>query len=208
MNVNNEWFLKRVFAGYVRDFARFRWHTTCTYADLTQASLAHFADLGRSLGYVVKREATEGVRPDLVGTGAGGSNPRDLIWVDPDDRAMVALHVESENNRASLDDCLFSNNKLLDSAEYRDGRLLVAVFGWLSEPDFDSLVGRIKETEGYSGRDLLVIAWVGSSKNTAASARALLWSGNQCQMRIASGRLDDDGYWGVNFGSESPWRRL
>lgn len=207
MEMNAEWFLKRLFAGYVRDFARFRWHTTSTYADLTQATLGHFADLGRSLGYWVKREATEGRRPDLVGSGTGGSNPRDLIWIDPDDRATV-LHVESENEPANLHECLFWNNKLLDSAKYGDDRLLVAVFGWLKESDFGSLANRIRETEAYRDRALLVIAWIGSRKDDATSLRALLWSGNQCQVRSAAGRLDDDGYWSINFGGERSWRGI
>ncbi len=207
MNVNAEWFLKRLFAGYVRNFASFRWHTTCTYADLTQASLRHFADIGCSLGYVVKREATEGVRPDLIGSGASGSTRRDLIWVDPDD-ASIALHVESENEAGNLGACLFSDNKLLDSAGYRDGRLLVAVFGWLTEADFDSLRSRIGATDLYRDRDLLVIAFVGINKDTASSPRALLWSGNQAQVRSATGQLDGDGYWGIHFGRESLWRSL
>lgn len=208
MNVSNEWLLKQLFSGYVREFACFRWHTTCKYAGLTQVTLDHFAGLGRRLGYIVKREATEGVRPDLVATGAGGSNPRDLVWVDADAQEKIFLHVESENERKHLSDCLLSNNKLLDSARYRDGRLLVAVFGWLKEADFDSLAGRISDTGEYRDRDLLIIAWVGPKQDDASSVRALLWSGNQCQTRSASGHLDDDGYWSASFGKENFWRRL
>ena len=68
LSMNNEMFLMRLFEGFVRSFASFRWRTNSNCSDITAKEIAHFCGLGEKLGYTTRREMNwEHPRDSLLG---------------------------------------------------------------------------------------------------------------------------------------------
>lgn len=202
--MDNSFFLKRIFEGYVQCFRVARWHMSCTYSDMTQNDINFFSDLGSKLGFLSIREKSE--TPPDGHFYNNKSNPRDLVWVDPN-TGKAFLHVERENKTESAVDAVVNPlNKLSDSAKFNDGRLLVAVFGWITRTDLEKVLGYIKGKDScYTRNDLLIIAFVGQNQNDATDIEAYVLSEHGNFRRNASSKIDRGGFWYSYFEEGSTW---
>ena len=207
-------FLKMIFDGYVNYYGALRWHSICSYADMTQLELSFFADLGAKLGFIVKREHTENPPDNRYNS----SNPRDLVWIECANNCTdekwnqnntIFLHLERENETQT--DTITGNNKLFDSARYNDDRFLVGIFGFLTTYDFNKIKEAI-EKEPYKNdgtyRNILIIAWVGENKESVVNVYGLVYSGDEHWERLALADWDKEKYWYLYYGQDNIWEKL
>ena len=200
-------FLQKIFQGYVNCYSSFRWHTGCTYSDMTSRELGFFTDLGIKLGFIVIREYTD--RSPHGHEDKSNSNPRDLVWIDPDtcdpvpntswgnpNNGKVFLHLEREN---SSKDAICAGcdklNKLSHAANCNDGRYLIGVFGWVTEGDKAKIISRIKSGCEYKDRNVLIISFTGETQEKADSLEGYVFANGKHLMRKAVTGIDGAGYW-------------
>jgi hypothetical protein len=174
-------FLKRLCEGYVRRYRTLNLRTDAKGTDLTQRELDFFAQLGEMLGFGACFEAQR----------------MDLSWHDLDSQELV-LHLERETERGKvLNETL---PKLLRAEESRQARYLAAVLGWVREGDLPAIKQKIAEELG--DRPLLLIAWVGPTKDEAKRLEAFVFSGSEVHTRRGKGEIDSAGCWYATFLGE------
>jgi hypothetical protein len=149
--LNTVYFLQKLFEGYVRSFASFRWYTTCNYSDLTSKELNHFTAIGERLGFVVRREMN-------------WNYPRDLCWVESlDSKAIPYLYLERESKDGRMCQTI---EKMLKPDNSKGIPILVASFGHLKEASFkkasEMLMNGIQ-----ADQTALLFAWVAESENAS-----------------------------------------
>jgi hypothetical protein len=167
-------FLKRLCEGYVRSYRTLNLRTEAKWTDLTQRELHFFVQLGEMLGFAARLEAQR----------------MDLSWHDLDTGELV-LHLERETEAGRvLNETL---PKLLRPEGSRQARYLAAVLGWVREEDLPPIKQRIAKELG--GRPLLLIAWVGPTKEEAKCLEAFVFSGSEVHTRRGEGETDRAGYW-------------
>jgi len=171
-------FLKRLCEGYVRSYRTFNLRTSAKWTDLTQRELDWFVRLGEMLGFAARLEEQR----------------MDLSWHDVESRKLV-LYLERETHA----DKVLTNTlpKLLQSEESRQAAYLGAVFGWVREQDLPAIKQTIKSRLG--NRLLLVIAWVGPTRETAEDLVTFVFSESSVLTRHGKGLRDEDTYWYARF---------
>ncbi len=213
--IDKVWLLKRLFEGYVRNYGALRCHRVGSgWADSTQNEISQFAQLGLMLGYVPTREHCEDREDHPRKT-----NQRDLCWLDVDNRragsrGRVFLHLERETEREkALDTVNNPNNKLLESASFADGRLLVGVFGWVTEKELAAIRKAVEDQVQYEKASTLLIAWVSAKKDVLPenySIRGLVYTDRRWHERRAVAGLErgeepGGSFWYLYFGADSRW---
>jgi len=174
-------FLKRLCEGYVRNYRTLNLRTEAKPTDLTQRELSFFAQLGEMLGFGACLEAQR----------------MDLSWHDLDTGELV-LHLERETEAGRvLSETL---RKLLRAEELRQARYLAAVLGWVREEHLPAIKQTIAEELG--DRPLLLIAWVGPTKDEAKRLEAFVFSGSEVHARLGKGEIDNARYWYAMFLEE------
>ncbi|GEM_PF-3488195 len=202
--MNDLMFLQMIFNGYVNCYGHLRWHTQNTYSDMTQKELNFFSNLGSMLGFLSIREKSERARPENPTSHI--SNPRDLVWVSPERPDDVILHIERENDCAKANACFFTDNKILDSAKYGGDRFLVAVLGHVRDADYQNIKKEIVSNPVYLDRKVLIISFIGQTRDNARECRGLIKFENRLYERTAKAELDKGGYWYLYFMPESVWQ--
>ena len=111
-------------------------------------------------------------------------------------------HLERENHRGNAIICVNDlGNKLMNSALLKDGRLLVALFGWVTQTDWNLCSNVIRNDPAYRDKKVLLIGWIGNKPGNAKNVRAMVWSGNNSIYRDAIADRDPEGFWWLNFSS-------
>lgn len=174
-------FLKRLCEGYIRAYRTLNQHKTSTWTDVTQGELGFFARLGEMLGYRARLDHQR----------------MDLSWYDPDtDKLILYLERETKRSRVMTE----TLRKLLGPRGSEDADYLVAVLGWVADSDLPEIRAKIENKLGE--RSLLVVSWVGSSKNAPSThIEAFVYSQRQVSHRSAKPKLDKDDYWYIKFSS-------
>ncbi len=183
-------FLKMIFHGYVISYGAHRWHRINSYTDMTENELCFFSDLGTKLGFISIREYER----------------KDLVWLDPEDNNRIILHLERENESWGALNCFFTENKLKASAKICDGRFLLGVFGFVTEQDYKKIKGEILANEIYRGRNILIISFVGQTKNNAMDCFGFISSQHRILERRAKATLDKADYWYLHFERKNDWQ--
>jgi hypothetical protein len=191
--MTTERFLQKLFEGYVRAFASFRWHTSSNYADLTAKELCHFSELGEKLGFIVRREMN-------------WRYPRDLCWLESLDKdATPFLYLERESKDSRM---LCTVEKMLNPENSKGIPVLAASFGHLTESSFDIALGMFKQGLG-PNQAALLFAWVGEREDAPhfEVSAAVVTPPRTVITKAIPYVGAEDRYWRIRFDEARPWRQ-
>ncbi|WP_243439085.1 hypothetical protein [Fundidesulfovibrio soli] len=196
--MNDAMFMKRMFHGYIRNYAALRWHVLNNYADMTSLEISYFSKLGTLLGYVPVREYAD--VPPAQHHYANKSNPRDLVWLNLEENKVI-LHLERENESSNYFNAVRNvKNKLLDSAQFPEDRYLVGVFGWVTDADYSGMIGFVANNNHYQKKNVMFISYIGPTKNEATQIVCDIFPKGSHERCEAWAELDKGGYWYAHFG--------
>ena len=185
--MNTSIFLRRLFEGYVKNFRSFNWHVSSNYADITSAELNHFSLIGKSLGYLVRREMN-------------WNYPRDLCWVLGENNDKEAyLYLERENKDSRM---LHTIKKMLERDNSKDIHILVASFGHLKPESFVA-ASELLRNGILNHQSALLFAWIGENENSSEfSVKAHIVTSENVEEYEAIPYIGKDGYWNIELTYE------
>lgn len=180
--MNSDLFLKSIFEGYVHCMRKLNWGPKGTYSDWTAGDFVHFKELGESLGFQGVQEYKN----------------IDLTWISEDGSVFMYLERETHN-----DNTLRTMEKLLEESIAYKPKFIIGVFGWVTKDRYDQIIVEVESKN--NGRDILIIASIGDSKENATDLHGAVFSGGFSWERKAIMDTDNANYWYGYFDSTSKW---